>query len=107
MIISSQHTTNEESVEQYVARIQAGERFAAVVATLESDELSEYGIAGILVDGHHRLEACKRLGLQIDFVEADFHDYQSELNHMGAEDFLAAHWNDGDWYNILNGSLVF
>lgn len=106
MIISSQHTTNEEIVEAYIARIEAGETFTASIATLESDELAEFGITGILVDGHHRLEAYSRLGLEIEFAETDI-DYQAELNHMGMNDFLAAHWNDGEWYNIENGRNIF
>jgi len=106
VIISSQHTTNEEIVEQYIERIKSGESFVAVIATLESDELADFDITGIMVDGHHRLEAYRRLGLTIEFVEASF-NYQAELDHMGAEDFLAAHWNDGDWHNIKTGSNVF
>ena len=107
MIISSQHTVNEEIVEAYIARINNGETFAAVVATLESAELAELGVTGLLVDGHHRLEAYSRLGLEIEFVEQDYHNYQAELNHMGFEAFLEQNWNDGDWYNIENGSNVF
>jgi hypothetical protein len=106
MIISSQHTVNEEIVEAYIERIEAGETFVALVATLESDELAEYGITGILVDGHHRLEAYSRLGLEIEFIETEI-DYQAELSHMGMDDFLAAHWNDGDWYNIETGRNIF
>lgn len=107
MIISSQHTTNETIVEEYISRIEAGETFTATIATLESDELAEFDITGMLVDGHHRMEAYSRLGLQIEFVEADFHDYQAELDHMGMDDFLAQHWNDGDWFDIETGRLVF
>mgnify|MGYP001603933018 CR=1 FL=1 len=107
MIISSQHTVNEEIVASYIARIEAGETFTAVVATLESMELSEFGITGLLVDGHHRLEAYSRLDMTIEFVEQDFNNYQAELNHLGMENFLAANWNDGDWYNIKTGNPVF
>lgn len=107
MIISSQHTVNEEIVEAYIARIENGETLVAVVATLKSDELAECGITGLLVDGHHRLEAYSRLGLEITFVEQDFHNYQAELNHLGMEDFLAAYWNDGEWYNIETGKSAF
>lgn len=107
MIISSQHTTNEEIVEAYIARIANGETFAAVVATLNSDEMAELGITGLLVDGHHRLEAYSRLGLEIEFVEQDYHNYQAELDFMGFEAFLEQNWNDGDWYNIETGNSVF
>ena len=106
MIISSQHAFNEEIVAGYIARIEAGETFTASVATLKSDELAELGITGILVDGHHRLEAYSRLGLTIEFIETDI-NYQAELDHMGLEDFLAAHWNDGEWYNIETGRNIF
>ena len=106
MIISSQYTIDESIVEDYISRIEAGETFVATIATLDSDEMSEYGITGLLIDGHHRMEAYRRLGMEIEFVEADY-DYQAELDNLGMDGFLAAHWNDGDWYNVENERLVF
>lgn len=106
MIISSQHTLNEEKVEQYMARIQAGETLEIVVADLSGDECDEYDITGILIDGHHRLEACNRMGVKPEVVSPDY-DYQAELDRMGMDEFLAAHWNDGDWMDIRTGKLVF
>lgn len=106
MIISSQHTTQDEIVAKYIAKIEAGETMTVVVATLESDEMAEYGITGILVDGHHRLEAANRMGVAVEMVESDY-NYQAELDNLGMDGFLAAHWNDGDWYDIATGNLVF
>lgn len=107
MIISSQHIIVEEIVESYIERIQNGEIFQAAIASLRSDEFSEFGITAMLVDGHHRLEAYERLGLQIEFVEQEYNNYQAELDHLGMDGFLASYWMDGDWYDVETDQSVF
>jgi uncharacterized protein YlxP (DUF503 family) len=106
MIITSQDYTQDEIVESYIERIKNGERFTATIATLESDDLAEYGITGILVDGHHRMEAYRQMDMVIEFEESDY-NYQAELDNLGMEAFLEAHWNGGQWEDVKTGNMVF
>lgn len=106
MIISSQHTTQEEIVNSYIERIQAGETFTAEICTINSDECEEWDITALLIDGHHRVEAYKRLGMQIEYVESDI-DLQNELETYGLDALLENHWNDGDWRNIETGLTIW
>ncbi len=107
MIISSQHYTDEKIVASYIERIQAGETFTACIATLKNnEELAWFDITAVLIDGHHRVEAYKRLGLKIEFVEDDY-NYQAELDRLGLDKFLDTNWYDGDWYDIETGKIIF
>jgi hypothetical protein len=106
MIISSQHTLNEKTVNEYIERIENGETFTGSICTIESEECSEYGITALLIDGHHRLAAYEALEMKIEFVESEI-DLQNELNKYGLDALLENHWNDGDWYNIETGISVW
>lgn len=105
MIISSQRTRDQKIVDGYITRIEAGETFQATIVPLIDDELNSLGIDGMLIDGHHRMEAYEQLGLQITFAQDD--SRQAEIEHMGIADFLEQNWMDCDWYDIATGQPVF
>lgn len=75
------------------------------IAEMEESKIKEitlpickvFGGLFLLVDGHHRFEAAKQLGIEINF--------QIILHPEGldGEDLLNQSWMDSDWYDIFTG----
>jgi hypothetical protein len=99
MRISSQRYIDQEIVDRKIAE----QDFTVTLAEIENEDGDEYDL---VIDGHHSLEAAHQSGNAPDFQYADY-DYQKEVEHLGFDDFLAAHHMDSDWYNIETGENVW
>ena len=98
MIISSQRYRNPEIVE---AKRQSGDYEVSLVS-IEIDGV-EYDV---VVDGHHSLSAAITDGVEPDWTYVGG-ELQAEADNMSAEDFLAAHYNDSDYYDVATGNSVW
>lgn len=99
-LISSQRYLDEDIVEQK----RAEKDYDVYYAHIENPDTGEK--YRWVVDGHHSLAAAKLDGVSPNMIESDY-DYQSEIDSMGFDDFLAAH-NDGDeWYDTNTGDNVW
>ena len=100
ILISSQKYNNQEIVD---AKIAAGDFTVTLSASFELDGV-EYAI---VLDGHHRMEAARQMG-----VEPVYHtDTKSEISVLiqdgEIEAALEAAWLDSDWYDIESLLPVF
>ena len=91
MIISSQKYLDEETVD---AKLAASD-FIVHVATIEHDGETYQ----IVVDGHHSLAAAQEAGVSPEFVESSY-NYQGEVDCLGFDGFLEAHFIDSAWYDV-------
>ena len=89
--ISSQRFLDQDTVDKKIENND----FVVMVATISDDYQ-------IVIDGHHSLEAAKQVGVDPIFVESDY-NYASEVECIGFDNFLAAHFVDSAWYNIETG----
>lgn len=60
---------------------------------------------GVVVDGHHSLEAAKQAGIDPEFEHSE--TMQREYKGMTAEAVLEACWMDGDYIDTLTGELIW
>jgi len=95
MMISSQRYIDIYIVDQK----SSARDYTVTIATVSDD----YQIA---VDGHHAFAAARQDGVTPVFVEADY-DYKQEFDFLGMDDFLCAHQNDSEWYDINTGIDIF
>ena len=93
--ISSQRFLDQDVIDQKIMNND----FVVTLATI-SDEYQ------IVIDGHHSLEAAKQAGVNPVFVESEY-DYLAEVECIGFDNFLAAHYVDSAWYNIESGKEEF
>lgn len=98
MIISSQKFIDEEIVQE---KLEA-EDFTVTLATIEANGETYQ----ILIDGHHSFEAAKRAGVKPIYQEAEY-NYQAEVDYLGFDRFLEAHWVDSEWYDVETGNGVW
>lgn len=62
----------------------------------------------MIVDGHHSHQAAIDSDHVVDYVESEISSsYEQELNAMGLELFLEAHYIDSAWYDINTMQEVF
>jgi len=80
---------------------QKAEDYVVMVATL--DLLGKR--YRVVIDGHHSLAAAELDGVKPEFVETTY-NYQSEVDTIGAEQWLMQHWNDSEWYDVKTGLPV-
>ena len=102
-VISSQREIIEEHLESKIEELQnADEVIIPVVFAGQYEEDRLY----IMIDGHHRIEAAKELGIKVKFEEV-------ERNAMGysadwtLEEMLENLYMDSDWYNVETGHNYF
>ena len=93
--ISSQRFLNQAVVDQKIANSD----FVVTLATISDDYQ-------VVIDGHHSLEAAKQAGIDPIFVESDY-NYMSEVECIGFDNFLAAHYIDSAWYDVESGCDEF
>ena len=89
--ISSQKYLDQAIVDQKIDNSD----FVVTLATISDDYQ-------VVIDGHHSLEASKQAGVDPIFVESDY-NYMAEVDCIGFDNFLAAHFVDSAWYNIETG----
>lgn len=95
--------SSQKYIDQEIVDIKIEEQdFVVTLADIENDG-DEYEL---VVDGHHSLEAAKQAGVDPVYQYSEY-DYQSEINSMGFDDFLASHYMDSDWYDIETGVSVW
>jgi hypothetical protein len=99
MIISSQKYRDADTV---AAKIAAAD-YVVTIATITNADGNEYSL---IVDGHHSHAAAIETGNAPVYVESDY-NYQSEVDCIGFEDFLASKYIDSDYYDIETGVNVW
>lgn len=62
-------------------------------------------VFAVVVDGHHSLVAANETGVEPVFIDSDY-NYQNDLEYLGLDGFLEAHYNDSDWCDINTGHGV-
>lgn len=98
MIISSQRFINEEIVTEKISSLAGLNKITLPVFDVNDENL---GDMAILADGHHTLEAAKRLGITVAF---DHIDHPEKLT---GERLLEECYFDSDYYDIETGSNVW
>jgi hypothetical protein len=93
--ISSQRFLDQDVIDQKIA----DNDFVVTLATISDDYQ-------IVIDGHHSLEAAKQAGVEPIFIESEY-NYLAEVECIGFDNFLAAHYVDSAWYNIESGYEEF
>jgi phosphoglycolate phosphatase-like HAD superfamily hydrolase len=93
--ISSQKYLDQAIVNQKIDNSD----FIVTLATISDDYQ-------VVIDGHHSLEAAKQAGVDPIFVESDY-NYMSEVECIGFDNFLAAHYIDSAWYDVESGCDEF
>jgi len=100
--ISAQKFRDEATVE---AKRAAGdyEVFVSPVFEIEGEQFR------VIMDGHHSMEAAILDGVEPDFIEQSARDNDTvALIAAGdIDDFLAAHRNDCDYYDIATGHDIW
>lgn len=101
-IISSQRHLNEEIIESHMG----GDDFTVSLSPVFEFEGGRYQV---VLDGHHRLEAARRNGVEPEFVEltAIDHDDIHTLNRGETREFLESVWMDSDYYDINTGRDIW
>lgn len=63
----------------------------------------------VVIDGHHRLEAARKLGVEPIYREATAQDCDRILllERGEVEAFLTDMWLDDDYYDVQTGSIVW
>ena len=100
--ISAQEYRDEEIVAQ---KLEARDFEVQVSPVFEVDSV-QYRV---VIDGHHSLEAAKLAGVEPEFVEQSSSDNDTValLLAGNVEDFLLAHRNDCDYYDVETGEIVW
>ena len=93
--ISSQKYLDQAVVDQKIDNSD----FVVTLATISDDYQ-------VVIDGHHSFEAAKQAGIDPIFVESDY-NYMSEVECIGFDNFLAAHYIDSAWYDVESGCDEF
>ena len=94
-IISSQHYRNDSITASKKADLIDCVELVLTVYPVGIDDLY------ILHDGHHTREAALELGILVTYECVD------QPEGLTGEDLLEKSWNDGDWYFIESGELVW
>lgn len=94
-IISSQHYRNDKITESKKAELADTTELVLTVYAVGFDDLY------ILHDGHHTREEALELGIPITYECID------QPEGLEGENLLEQSWNDGDWYYIESGELVW
>lgn len=98
-VISSQHYVDWEKVEEKKAEMIANETEKIVLPCWMIGEIEGEEMA-ILADGHHRYQAAKELGIEVEF------DFDDDPEGLTGEKALDARWMDGDWYFVETSDLT-
>ena len=98
-VISSQGFLNDDIVEEKKIEMQSE---TVIVLPVWDVEMQDDGNdLYILADGHHRLEAAKELGIDIEY------DIVRRDDKLTGERLLEASWMDCDWYYVNTGVTVW
>ena len=103
MIISSQSYLDYSVVDEKISQLQGSN--SVTLPIVKAGELDGESIF-ILVDGHHRLEAAKELGIPVSFEEQNGSDWNFD-SRWSLDDALAACWMDSEWENVETGKAAF
>ena len=95
LVISSQRYLNEEIVEQKMEELKGLTSLTIGVIDVEMEDDGE--ALFLLFDKHHTYEACKRLGIEVEFEEVE-----NIFSVTGDELLMQAHYGD-DYYNVITG----
>lgn len=95
LVISSQHYRNEERIEEKKLEIAGLEKVTLPVHEVGFDDLY------ILADGHHIRESAIELSIPVEYEIVEHGE------HLTGEALLEQSWNDGDYYYIETGKLVW
>lgn len=90
-IISSQHFLNWGTVERKMNEIAGMESVEIPCCEIGEIDGVEYAVQ---IDGHHTLAAARELGISVEFI------FDEDPEGLTGEDYLQAHWMDGDWYDV-------
>lgn len=90
-IISSQHFLDWEIVEEKIKKIAGAESVEIPCCEIGEIDGVEYAVQ---IDGHHTLAAARELRIPVEFV------FGEDPEGLIGEDYLQAHWMDGDWYDV-------
>lgn len=95
MIISSQRFTDSQTVDEKITQLSGVKELV-----LQAFEVGEDDLA-ILADGHHRLEAAKRLGISVKF------EITTHPEGLTGQDLIEDMWMDSDYYDVRTGENVW
>ncbi len=100
--ISSQHFRDEDVI-QSKRDAQDYEVFVSPAFEFDGQMIR------VVLDGHHSFEAAKLDSVEPEWIEqtASENDAIALIEAGKFEDFLAAAWIDGDFYNIETGKDVW
>jgi len=91
-VISSQDYINYDIVEEKIAQLD-GQAFVTLpIVDTEMDWDGERLF--VLIDGHHRLEAAKEMGIEVRFEEV------KDPEGLTGDNLLEQRWIDTDWYYV-------
>lgn len=90
-IISSQHYLDWNIINEKMQELDGVECVEILCCEIGGIDGEEYAVQ---VDGHHTLAAARELGIQAEFTFCD------PLDSLRGEEFLQAHYMDGDWYDV-------
>ncbi len=94
-IISSQHFLDWDIVEKKMEEISGMESVEIPCCEIGEIDGEEYAVQ---IDGHHTLVAARELGIHIEFT------FSEDPEGLTGEDYLQAHYMDGDWYDVQKSS---
>lgn len=97
-VVSSQDYIDWDIVEEKKAEMIADKTDKVVLPCWEIGEVEGVEMA-ILADGHHRYQAAKELGIDVEF------DFIDEPEGLTGEEALDAHYNNCDWYYVETSDL--
>lgn len=102
MIITSQHFLDASIVAQKVEEND----FVVMLSPVFKHMGEEYQV---ILDGHHSYHAALACDVEPEYSIASVrsHDVVALLEEGKIEDFLMACYNDGDYYNIVDGWPVW
>lgn len=101
MIISSQEYRNYDKVDQKIEELNGKSTVEIPVHYAGEANGEKYYIQ---IDGHHTLEAAKELGIEVNFVEVESNEWNSDWT---LDEALEANWMDSDWRDVQTGKLAF
>lgn len=100
MKLSSQKHLDADTIEEK----RAAQDYTVTLATI-IDPTTDVDY-DLVIDGHHSYAAALLDGVAPEYVFSDY-NYQSEVECIGFDDFLAAHYIDSDWYDLETGNPAY